>query len=84
LCDWEKAADEAVAVLHTAAGRDPDDRNVSDLVGELSAFRNRWAAHDVRKHSTGLKQVSEQPRRSIRRTDIDRRYSAGRRHERHP
>ena len=59
--DWERAADDAVAQLRTAAGRDPDDRALSDLVGELStrspAFRTRWAAHDVRLHRTGTKHV---------------------------
>jgi len=59
--DWERAADDAVAQLRTEAGRDPYDRALSDLVGELStrshAFRSRWAAHDVRLHQTGLKHV---------------------------
>ena len=40
-------------------GRDPDDRDLSDLVDELAthseAFRGRWAAHDVRFHNTGVK-----------------------------
>ncbi len=41
------------------AGRDPRNRALSDLVGELAArsdaFRTRWAAHDVRLHHTGSK-----------------------------
>jgi transcriptional regulator with XRE-family HTH domain len=57
--DWEKAAGETVAILRTAAGRDPSDRDLSDLVGELAtqseAFRTRWAAHDVRFHDAGVK-----------------------------
>lgn len=57
--DWESAADGCVAVLRTAAGRDPYDRGTSDLVGELSTqsqeFRVRWAAHNVRFHTTGVK-----------------------------
>ena len=57
--DWERAADDAVAQLRTEAGREPYDKALSDLVGELStrseAFRTRWAAHDVRLHRTGLK-----------------------------
>jgi hypothetical protein len=48
--------------LRTAAGRDPYDRDLSDLVGELStrseAFRTRWAAHNVRIHRTGTKVVN--------------------------
>jgi len=57
--DWERAADDAVAMLRTEAGRDPYDKALTDLVGELSTrsedFRVRWAAHDVRLHRTGLK-----------------------------
>ena len=57
--NWESAADDCVAVLRSAAGRDPYDRGTSDLVGELSTqseeFRTRWAAHNVRFHLTGVK-----------------------------
>jgi transcriptional regulator with XRE-family HTH domain len=59
--DWNRAADDTVAILRTEAGRDPYDRDLSDLVGELSTqseeFRTRWAAHDVRIHRTGAKEV---------------------------
>jgi hypothetical protein len=58
--DWGVAADIAVAILRTEAGRDPYDRILQDLIGELSTrsdeFRTRWGAHDVRRHSTGVKQ----------------------------
>jgi transcriptional regulator with XRE-family HTH domain len=57
--DWDEAADTTVALLRTEAGRDPYDRALTDLVGELAtrsdAFRTRWAAHDVRLHHTGTK-----------------------------
>lgn len=57
--DWEGTADTSVALLRTEAGRDPFDRDLSDLVGELSTrsepFRVRWARHDVRLHRTGTK-----------------------------
>jgi transcriptional regulator with XRE-family HTH domain len=57
--DWNKAASDTVAILRTESGRDPYNRELSDLVGELSMrseeFRTRWAAHDVRQHFTGLK-----------------------------
>jgi MmyB-like transcription regulator ligand binding domain len=47
--------------VHTEAGRDPYDKDLSDLVGELStrsdAFRTLWAAHNVRLHRTGIKRV---------------------------
>lgn len=57
--NWPRAADETVALLRTEAGRDPYDRGLADLVGELSLrseeFGTRWAAHDVRLHRTGIK-----------------------------
>ena len=59
--NWERAADDTVAMLRTEAGRDPYDKELTDLVGELStrsdAFRVRWAAHDVRLHRTGQKHI---------------------------
>jgi transcriptional regulator with XRE-family HTH domain len=57
--DWEGMADSAVNLLRTDAGRDPYDKDISDLVGELSTrseeFRTRWARHNVRLHYTGTK-----------------------------
>ena len=57
--DWGLAADTAVAILHTEAGRDPHDKALHDLVGELSTrspdFRRRWSGHDVRSHGAGRK-----------------------------
>jgi transcriptional regulator with XRE-family HTH domain len=59
--DWEKAAKDLVAALRSQAGRNPYDRALSDLVGELStrsdAFRTWWAAHNVRYHRTGTKRL---------------------------
>jgi hypothetical protein len=58
--DWDRAADDTVAILRWAAGHDPYDRDLSDLVGELAtqshAFRTRWAQHNVRFHNTAIKQ----------------------------
>ena len=58
--DWDKTANDAVAILRGEAGRSPFERRLSDLVGELSTrspgFRARWAAHNVRLHRTGGKQ----------------------------
>jgi transcriptional regulator with XRE-family HTH domain len=58
---WEGIAGDAVAILRAEAGRDPYDRRLSDLIGELSTrsedFRSRWAAHDVKFHRTGAKQL---------------------------
>jgi transcriptional regulator with XRE-family HTH domain len=57
--DWERVANDVVAVLRAEAGRDPYDRGLTDLVGELSTrsetFRTLWAAHNVRRHDTGAK-----------------------------
>jgi transcriptional regulator with XRE-family HTH domain len=59
--DWERSANDIVAILRTEAGRHPYDRGLSDLVGELSTrsddFRTRWAVHNVRLHRTGLKRM---------------------------
>jgi hypothetical protein len=57
--DWDLAADITVANLRTAAGLDPYDKGLHDLVGELSTrseeFRRRWGSHDVRTHGAGTK-----------------------------
>lgn len=59
--DWDYAADSIVGSLRSATGRDPHDRALTDLIGELvtrsDAFRLRWAAHDVRRHRTGTKRI---------------------------
>lgn len=58
---WDAQARQIVAVLRAEAGRSPHDRRLTDLVGQLSTrselFRKLWAAHDVREHRTGLKNV---------------------------
>jgi transcriptional regulator with XRE-family HTH domain len=57
--DYDKAANDTVALLRAEAGRDPYDRSLSDLIGQLSTrsedFRRRWAAHNVRIHTSGVK-----------------------------
>ena len=57
--DWDDVANATVAILRTEAGRDPADRNLTDLIGELATrsdeFRTRWAAHNVRLHDHGTK-----------------------------
>ena len=56
---WDQVANDTVALLRAEVGRDPYDRRTSDLIGELSTrseeFRLRWAAHNVRIHTTGRK-----------------------------
>lgn len=33
--DWERAADDIVAVLRSTAGKNPYDKDLTDLIGEL-------------------------------------------------
>lgn len=53
---WSVSADINVAILRTEAGRNPHDKALQDLVGELSTrsdeFRTRWGAHNVRHHAS--------------------------------
>ncbi len=57
--EWDRMADITVAILRAEAGRDPHNKELHDLVGELSTrsddFRTRWGAHNVRHHGTGTK-----------------------------
>ncbi|QIX51912.1 MULTISPECIES: helix-turn-helix transcriptional regulator [Rhodococcus] len=60
--DWDGAANVTVALLRAEAGRDPHNKDLRHLVGELSTlsdeFRTRWAAHNVRIHHAGNKQFN--------------------------
>ncbi len=57
--DWDLFAEMCVAIMRAEAGRDPHDKSLQDLVGELSTrsetFRRLWGAHDVRSHGSGTK-----------------------------
>ncbi|MTE22683.1 helix-turn-helix transcriptional regulator [Microbacterium sp. ZXX196] len=57
--DWDRAAWTNVTILRREAGRNPRDKRLHALVGELSTqsveFREYWAAHDVRRHYAGQK-----------------------------
>ena len=57
--DWDRTARDVVATLRSAAARNPYDRELTDLVGELSTrsdeFRQHRARHDVRFHISGVK-----------------------------
>jgi hypothetical protein len=48
-------------MLRSEAGSNPHDKQLIELVGELSTrseeFRSRWAAHNVRFHRTGHKRI---------------------------
>jgi transcriptional regulator with XRE-family HTH domain len=54
-------AEDAVAALRGEAGRNPLDRALSDLIGELATrseeFRAAWAKHNVRYHRTAAKRL---------------------------
>ncbi len=57
--DWERFAHMCVAIMRAEAARDPGDRGMQELVGELSTqselFRQLWGTHDVRTHGAGSK-----------------------------
>ncbi|MER8002131.1 helix-turn-helix transcriptional regulator [Streptomyces sp. NPDC095613] len=57
--DWERVAREGVGVLRVEVAKNPYDRELSNLIGELStrsdAFRTMWGAHDVHVFTAGTK-----------------------------
>ncbi|WP_177246368.1 MmyB family transcriptional regulator [Actinacidiphila alni] len=57
--DRDAACAATAALLRAEVGREPDDRALRELVGELSTlspeFRGHWAAHDVLIHHDGVK-----------------------------
>ncbi len=59
--DWNEVADGTVGSLRAEAGRNPLDRPLTDLIGELTArshpFATKWAQHNVRLHRTAIKQL---------------------------
>ncbi|PXX56526.1 helix-turn-helix protein [Nocardia tenerifensis] len=59
--DWDTAGNATAALLRAEAGREPRDRALRELVGELSTlsseFRGLWAAHDVLIRHDGIKRL---------------------------
>lgn len=59
--DYDQIARDAAAMLRLEAGRNPHDKALIELVGELSTrselFRQRWASQDVRYHRSGRKRL---------------------------
>lgn len=57
--DWDLFAEVTVAILRTEAGRDPHNKELHDLIGEMCTrsdeFRRLWGSHNVRHHGTGTK-----------------------------
>ncbi|WP_035929563.1 helix-turn-helix transcriptional regulator [Kocuria rosea] len=60
--DWDLFAEMCVAIMRARAGRDPENKHLQDLVGELSTrsdtFRTLWGAHNVRTHGAGTKRFN--------------------------
>ncbi|WP_103884568.1 helix-turn-helix domain-containing protein [Actinacidiphila yanglinensis] len=60
--DWERMARFAVGALRVEAGRSPYDRELSNLIGELStrsdAFRVMWGSHDVHVFRDSTKRLN--------------------------
>lgn len=59
---WDKEASRAVASLRLVAGRYNDDRNLTDLIGELCIasddFAHLWAKHPVHNCMSGTKRLN--------------------------
>lgn len=57
--DWETVANDMVANLRIKSSRDPNDKALHSLIGELSThsipFRKKWANHEVRHFGSGTK-----------------------------
>jgi hypothetical protein len=57
--DWDTTVRDVVAALRGEADRNPNDRDLSNLIGVPSTrseeFRFYWARHDVRFHRSGTK-----------------------------
>ena len=59
--DWDTVADDLAGALRVQAGRDPRNRSLSDLIGELSTrseeFSTRWSRQNVKLHRTARKRL---------------------------
>jgi transcriptional regulator with XRE-family HTH domain len=59
--DWDAGAAATAALLRVEAGREPNDRKLRELVGELSTlsqdFRTLWGSHDIRFRHEGTKRL---------------------------
>ncbi|MFJ9033781.1 helix-turn-helix domain-containing protein [Streptomyces sp. NPDC102274] len=60
--DWERMARFAVGALRIEAGKNPYDRELTNLIGELStrsdAFRVLWGSHDVHVFRESTKRLN--------------------------
>ncbi len=59
--DFDRMATDAAAMLRLEAGRNPHDKDLITLIGELSTqselFRQHWASHNVKFHRSGRKRL---------------------------
>ncbi|MFI7171250.1 helix-turn-helix transcriptional regulator [Rhodococcoides fascians] len=59
--DYEQITRDSAAMLRLEAGKNPHDKALIELVGELSTqselFRQHWASQDVRFHRSGRKRL---------------------------
>jgi transcriptional regulator with XRE-family HTH domain len=59
--DYDRMAMDAAAMLRLEAGHNPHDKDLINLVGELSTqselFRQHWASHNVKFHRSGRKRL---------------------------
>ncbi|MGH3249687.1 MAG: helix-turn-helix transcriptional regulator [Trebonia sp.] len=59
--DFDRTTADAAAMLRLEAGRNPHDRELITLVGELSTqselFRQNWASQNVKFHRSGRKRL---------------------------
>lgn len=59
--DLDASRSFIVATLRAAAGRNPLDPELTELIGSLAAcsrdFSNRWAKYEVQRHSRGRKRI---------------------------
>jgi hypothetical protein len=59
--DYDRMATDAAAMLRLEAGRNPHDKGLITLVGELCTqselFRQHWASHNVTFHRSGRKRL---------------------------
>jgi transcriptional regulator with XRE-family HTH domain len=57
--EWETIADDLAAALRSEVGRNPHDRALNSLIGDLATgsteFSTRWARHNVRFHRSARK-----------------------------
>ena len=56
-CDWDKLTTRIVPLVRAVLGAEPPDRELVELIGELSIaskrFATLWARYDVKQRTSG-------------------------------